>query len=97
MENIMDELDEDRIEFEAMDALGEAVQDLRAAQREYDRLCCNYEDAERHHEEAPSNYTLRCKRELRQALRAQNEVCQELTCQRENAWAQENGYFWRQQ
>lgn len=93
----MYELDADGIEFEAMDALREATQDLRAAQREYDRLCTNYEDAERQHEEAASNYTLRRKRELRQALRAQHEVCQELSRQRESAWAHENGYFWGQQ
>ena len=93
----MNEMDEDGIEFEAMDAMREATQDLRSAQREYDRLFTYYEDVERQYEEAPSNYTLGRKRELWQALRAQHEVCQELSHQRENAWAHENGYFWRQQ
>ena len=93
----MYELDEDGIEFEATDAFRKATHDLRAAQHEYDRLCANYEDAERHHEEAPSNYTLKRKKELREALRAQHDVCQELTCERASAWANENGYFWGQQ
>ena len=69
---------------------------LHAAQRRYDQFRINYEDAVQQHEEAPSNYTLRKKKETRQAMLMQHEMCEELMHLRETAWEHDSGYFWGQ-